>query len=50
VADVVIKTSVVDWCRRFADRVEPDDLDIEFDGDEQLGRELVAAANVFAGL
>jgi uncharacterized protein (TIGR03083 family) len=49
-ADVVIKASVVDWCRRFADRLEPDAVAMEVDGDAQLARELVTAANAFAGL
>jgi uncharacterized protein (TIGR03083 family) len=50
VADVVIRTSVVDMCRRFADRMDLDDLEVEIDGDPALGRELIAAANAFAGL
>ena len=49
-ADVVVKTSVVDWCRRFADRVAPDAMDLDIDGDADLARELVGAANAFAGL
>jgi uncharacterized protein (TIGR03083 family) len=48
--DVVVRASVVDWCRRFADRIEPDDMSVTFDGDAGLGRDLVAAANAFAGL
>jgi uncharacterized protein (TIGR03083 family) len=50
VADVVISTSVVDWCRRFADRLDPDVLSMAVDGDEGLARELVGAADAFAGL
>jgi uncharacterized protein (TIGR03083 family) len=50
VADVVIRASVVDWCRRFADRLEPDAVPIEVDGDPELAKELVSAANAFAGL
>jgi uncharacterized protein (TIGR03083 family) len=50
VADVVIRTSVVDWCRRFADRLESDAVPMEVDGDAELAGELVAAANAFAGL
>jgi uncharacterized protein (TIGR03083 family) len=49
-ADVVIRTSVVDWCRRFADRIEPDELPLQTDGDADLARELVTVANAFAGL
>ena len=48
--DVVVRASVVDWCRRFADRIEPDDMSASFDGDAGLGRDLVAAASAFAGL
>jgi uncharacterized protein (TIGR03083 family) len=49
-ADVVIRASVVDWCRRFADRLEPDAVPIEVDGDAELAKDLVRAANAFAGL
>jgi uncharacterized protein (TIGR03083 family) len=48
--DLVLRASVVDWCRRFADRIAPDDLVISVDGDADLARDLVAAANAFAGL
>jgi hypothetical protein len=41
---------VVDWCRRFADRIVADDLELAVDGDGEVARDLVAAANVFAGL
>ncbi len=37
-------------CRRFADRIEPADLEPAVDGDAAVARDLVAAANVFAGL
>jgi uncharacterized protein (TIGR03083 family) len=50
VADVVIHASVVDWCRRFSDRIQPADLRAEIDGDADLARELIDAANAFAGL
>ena len=50
VADVVLRASVVDWCRRFSDRIGPGDLVVEIDGDEALGRELINAADAFAGL
>jgi uncharacterized protein (TIGR03083 family) len=49
-ADVVVRASVVDWCRRFSDRIEPDDLALTVDGDADVARDLVAAANAFAGL
>ena len=47
---MVVRASVVDWCRRFADRVEPAEVAMEIDGDETLARDLVGAANAFAGL
>jgi uncharacterized protein (TIGR03083 family) len=50
VADVVIRTSAVDWCRRFADRLAADEVPLDVDGDVDLARELVSAANAFAGL
>jgi len=49
-ADVEVRASVVDWCRRFADRIEVEDLPVSIDGDAELARDLVAAANAFAGL
>jgi uncharacterized protein (TIGR03083 family) len=49
-ADVVVRASVVDWCRRFADRLATDDIVVSVDGDPEIARELVAAANAFAGL
>jgi hypothetical protein len=49
-ADAVIRASVVDWCRRFADRIEADDVGVVVDGDRELARDLVGAANAFAGL
>ena len=48
--DVVVRASAVDWCRRFADRIEPDELVFTAEGDEDLAHDLVAAANAFAGL
>ncbi len=48
--DVVIRVSVVDWCRRVADRIEPDAMPIEVDGDAELAHDVVRAANAFAGL
>jgi len=49
-ADLVVRASVVDWCRRFADRIDVDDFPLSVDGDAELARDLVSAANVFAGL
>ncbi len=48
--DIVVRASVVDWCRRFADRIDADDLHLSVDGDGEVARDLVAAANAFAGL
>jgi uncharacterized protein (TIGR03083 family) len=48
--DVVVRASVVDWCRRFADRIDADAVGISVDGDADLARDLVSAANAFAGL
>jgi uncharacterized protein (TIGR03083 family) len=48
--DVVVTASVVDFCRRFADRLTPDEVSFGTEGDAELGRELVTAANAFAGL
>jgi uncharacterized protein (TIGR03083 family) len=47
-ADVVVRASVVDFCRRFADRM--DNLDYTVDGDAALAADLVLAAPAFAGL
>jgi uncharacterized protein (TIGR03083 family) len=49
-ADVVVRASVVDWCLRFADRIAVDDFAFSVEGDAELARELVSAANAFAGL
>ncbi len=47
---MVVRVSVVDWCRRFADRIAPDALAVTVEGDARLARDLVAAAAAFAGL
>lgn len=49
-ADVVVRTSVVDWCRRFADRLEPEEIVVSVEGDSELAGDLISAANAFAGL
>lgn len=49
-ADVEIRVSAVDWCRRFADRMARDELAYEVAGDAGLARDLVDAAPAFAGL
>jgi hypothetical protein len=50
VPDVVLRVPVVEFCRRFADRLAVDDVPFEADGDADLGRALVDAAPAFAGL
>ena len=48
--DVTIIADVVDWCRLVGDRMPPDALAVRVDGDEALGRDLVAAAPALATL
>jgi uncharacterized protein (TIGR03083 family) len=48
--DVTVTADVVDWCRLVGDRITPDELQHRVDGDEALGRDLVAAAPVLATL
>ena len=48
--DVVLRVPVVEFCRRFADRLAVDEVPFEIDGDAGLGRALVDAAPAFAGL
>ena len=50
VPDVVLRVPVVEFCRRFADRLAVDEVPFEVDGDADLGRALVDAAPAFAGL
>jgi uncharacterized protein (TIGR03083 family) len=50
VPDVVLRVPVIEFCRRFADRLTVDDVPFEADGDAELGRALVDAAPAFAGL
>lgn len=45
-----VTVDVVDWCRRFADRADPDSVVVAVDGDAAVGRDLVLAAPAFAGL
>ena len=46
----VNSVDIVDWCNRFADRIEPDALIFEVDGDASWAADVVAAAPVFTGL
>jgi uncharacterized protein (TIGR03083 family) len=48
--DVVLRVPVVEFCRRFADRLTVDEVRFEADGDADLARALVDAAPAFAGL
>jgi uncharacterized protein (TIGR03083 family) len=48
--DVVLRVPVVEFCRRFADRLTVDEVPFAVDGDAELGRALVDAAPAFAGL
>jgi uncharacterized protein (TIGR03083 family) len=48
--DVAITLSAVEWCRRFSERLEADELDVEVHGDRRLADDLVSAAPVFARL
>jgi uncharacterized protein (TIGR03083 family) len=48
--DVTVTADVVDWCRLVGDRIAPEALRMDVDGDEVLGRELVAAAPALATL
>ena len=50
IPDVVLRAPVVEFCRRFADRLVVDEVPFEVDGDADLGRALVDAAPAFAGL
>jgi uncharacterized protein (TIGR03083 family) len=50
VPDVVLRAPVVEFCRRFADRLTLDEVPFVADGDVELGRALVDAAPAFAGL
>jgi uncharacterized protein (TIGR03083 family) len=49
-ADVTLTLAVVDWCRRFSDRLSAEELDAVVRGDRDLGDDLVAAASIFASL
>jgi uncharacterized protein (TIGR03083 family) len=49
-ADVTLTLPVVEWCRRFSDRLSAEELDATVHGDRDLGADLVAAAPAFASL
>ena len=48
--DVVLRVPVVEFCRRFADRLTVDEVPFAAEGDVDLARALVDAAPAFAGL
>jgi uncharacterized protein (TIGR03083 family) len=48
--DVTVTADVVEWCRLVGDRIAPDALAVQVDGDAQLARDLVAAAPALATL
>jgi uncharacterized protein (TIGR03083 family) len=48
--DVTVTLPVVEWCRRFSERLSAEELDVSMRGDRELGVALVAAAPAFAFL
>jgi uncharacterized protein (TIGR03083 family) len=48
--DVTLTLPVADWCRRFSERLNAEELDLLVNGDRGLGEDLIAAAPVFASL
>ena len=49
-ADVLVRASVVGWCRRFAERIDPATVADHVEGDEAVARDMVDAAAAFADL
>jgi len=47
---VTITMDVVDYCRVVAERLAPDECDATIDGDETLGRTVLACASALATL
>lgn len=47
-ADVVLVTDAVEFCRLFAQRRVPDELDVDVTGDEALAADILVGAQVFA--
>jgi uncharacterized protein (TIGR03083 family) len=50
VPDVTVTADVLDWCMLMGDRIDPDVIRYEVDGDPALGRDLVTAAPALATL
>ena len=48
--DVTVTLPVVEWCRRFSERLSAEELDVAIHGDRELGSTLVEAAPAFAFL
>jgi hypothetical protein len=46
----VMTADIVDWCRRFSDRLDPAALAVTVDGNRDLAADIVAAAPAFTGL
>ena len=46
----VVTVDVIDWCNRFADRLEPDALSMHVEGDRAAATDVVLAAPAFTGL
>jgi hypothetical protein len=48
--DVTLTADVLEWCHLVGDRIAVDELVREIEGDDALGRDLVAAAPALATL
>jgi uncharacterized protein (TIGR03083 family) len=48
--DVTLVADTVDWCRLVGDRIAPDAMHVEIDGDASLAEDLLAAASALATL
>jgi hypothetical protein len=46
--DATVVVDVVDFCRLASKRVDPDALDVDIDGDPEVARKVLVAAQVFA--
>lgn len=47
-ADVVLVADATDYCRLAANRLTPDTIEVDVEGDEALARDVLAAASAFA--
>jgi hypothetical protein len=48
--DVVVRADMLEWCHRFSDRLEAEEVRLDVSGDLDLARDIVAAAPVFTGI